>query len=150
MIKRLCGERRGKSGVVDAAIGRYEQQTHILFNVQEERRVLDMDETQLMSATTSLALHINKCGHVVHFDKGLGQAGVATEFGDPGILDELGQLHVAGSAERSSMDELHAPLQIEHHGIVYITMDEVDKLGVTPERCGEGVVVKAEHYNLAR
>lgn len=44
---------------------------------------------------------------------------------------------------------MHVALHLERQGIVNDAMDEIDKMGEPPEHCGKGVVVTAEHKNLA-
>lgn len=55
-----------------------------------------MNETQEIPAATLLALLRNKHEHVVVFEEGLCSAGVATECGEAGVVNESGRLHIAG------------------------------------------------------
>lgn len=83
------------------------------------------------------------------FEKTLCNYILAKARGEAGVLNEPGRLHVTVSVVYSSLEELHVVLQLKLHFIDYDAMDEVWESGVAPEYSEEGVVVVAEHKNLA-
>lgn len=96
-----------------------------------------MDETEVMTTTTSLALLSNKLQQVAVFEKETCDAGLATGHGEAGVLHEQGRPLLADNVEHSSLEELQVVLQLELTGVVHDQLDEVDKLDVAPEHGGE-------------
>lgn len=60
MVERLYVERGRKSAAVHGAVCSHEQQTRMLFTRRKEGRVVEMNEIQVMTAVSLLALVSNK------------------------------------------------------------------------------------------
>lgn len=128
-----------KSGVLNAPVYSYQQLPSNLFNGRKEGSVVRMDETQIIAASTLLAVFSEKREHVFVYDEEICDASVATGGGEAGVLEEPGLLHVASNVARSSLQELHIVLPFDHHDIVHYVMDKVNDSGVGYEHDGEGV-----------
>lgn len=78
-----------KSKVLDQAFFSHGQQPRILFIRQKGGSVVEMDDTHIMAAATSLALLSIERGHVIVFEEEPLDTGIAVLREDSHVLDEL-------------------------------------------------------------
>lgn len=105
---------------------------------------------------TSLGLHIfgfllfKHREDILIIKKNHYDVGVVTESVESGVMEEPGQVHVAGHFGHLSLEELHVALELERHFLVSDALNEVSQSYVASERSGERVIVTADYNNLAR
>lgn len=82
---------------------------------REESIIVEMDETQVMAAATSLALLSNKRQRVAVFEEGIGDLGIAKPHEEAAALVDLRPLHVAGNVFKPGRTAHYTPYGTSGH-----------------------------------